>query len=88
MCFRGRVRGRARGRVRGSFCGRVRGRVGGHIRGRCRLSNSLLIMHTSTALAGSPLAVPSRGPRGILSLVVTITLDCRSTVIEGEIGVD
>ena len=35
------------------------------------------VFHTSRALTGSPLAVPSRGPRGIPSLVVEITLDCR-----------
>ena len=28
-------------------------------------------------MTGSPLAVPSRGPRSIPSLVVEITLDCR-----------
>ena len=46
------------------------------------------VLHTSRVLTGSSFAVPSRGPRGIPSLVVAITLDCRSTVIAGEIAVD
>ena len=77
-----RFRGSFRGRVRG----RVRGPVRGQVRGRCRLFYSILDVHTSRALTGSPVALPSRGPRGIPSLVVAITLDCRSTVIAGELA--
>ena len=44
---------------------RVRGQVRGQVRGRSRLSYSFLVIHTSRALTGPPLAVPSRGPRGI-----------------------
>ena len=41
------------------------------------LSDLFLAIHTSRALTGSPLAVPSCGPRGIPSLVAEITLECR-----------
>ena len=45
--------------------------------------------HTSRALRGAPLAVPSRGPCGIPSLVVEITLDCRCNYRDRrEIAVD
>ena len=81
--------GKTHGYVRGSFRGRVRGRARGRvrrqIRGRRRLFDSFLVIHTSRALTGAPLAVLSRGPRGIPSLVVAITLDGRSTVITGEL---
>ena len=50
-----------------------------HVLYQVRLFDLFLVIHTSRALTGSPLAVPSRGPRGIPSLVVEITLDCRCT---------
>ena len=66
----------------------VSGRVREQVRGRRRLFDSFFLIHTSRALTGFPLAAPSLGRSGIPSLVVAITLDCCSTVITGEIGVD
>ena len=42
-----------------------------------RLFDFFFVIHTSRALAGSPIAVPSRGPRVIPPIVVEMTLDCR-----------
>ena len=47
-----------------------------------------LVIHTSRALEGSPLAVPSRGPRGIPSLVVAIALACRCNCREFAFAAD
>ena len=75
-----RTRPRKDQRKDGSFGGSFRGRVRGQVRGRCRLFYSFLVIHTSRALIGFPLAVPYRG---VPSLVVAITLDCCSIVIGG-----
>ena len=42
-----------------------------------RFFDSVVAIHSSRELAGSPLAVPSGGPREIPSLALRISLDCR-----------
>ena len=54
-----------------------------------RLFDLFLVLHTSMALTGSPLAVPSRGPRGTRRLSWKLLwIAVATTVIAAKIAVD